>query len=621
MLPNANEHFNWSELTDSEGYALCQELREALVSSVSKTGGHLASNLGTVELTVALHRTYDTAKDRLVFDVGHQCYCHKLMTGRAGLMNTLRKFGGLSGFPKPNESVHDAFVAGHASNSVSVALGMARARTLLQEDYHIVALIGDGALTGGLAYEGLSNAGQSGENMVVILNDNGMSIKKNVGGVARLLARHHLRPQYLSFKKFYRGLTNRMPGGKQIYRISHRVKQGIKGSLLPSSMFEDMGFSYLGPVDGHNLSELTRILRWAKELEGPVLVHVRTIKGKGYPPAEKSPHLFHGVSPFDPVTGQPLKRGGADFSAAFGKTLASIAMVDKRVCAVTAAMQSGTGLDHFATLFPKRCFDVGIAEGHAVSMCGGLAKQGAIPVFAVYSTFLQRSYDMLLHDVALSNLHVVFCVDRAGLVGADGETHQGVFDLAFLSTVPHMTVLAPASFIELSTMLRWAVENCQGPVAVRYPRGGENGYSGDAGTVPTACLRQGSDLTIVTHGIMTGEVLRAVDELEHAGISAEVLKLNRVHPIDAAPVVDSVRKTGRLMVVEEVIQQNCAGMALAAELMAQGVPVSKLRLLNCGTDFIPHGSVEQQRDLLGIGWEQIAACGREMTQAEGGGNL
>lgn len=614
MLPDEIQQINWAEMTDSEGAALCQELRKELVRSVSKTGGHLASNLGAVELTVALHRTYDTAKDRLVFDVGHQCYCHKMLTGRADRMDTMRKLDGLAGFPKPNESVHDAFVAGHASNSVSVALGMARARTQLGGDYDVVALIGDGALTGGLAYEGLSDAGQSKENMVVILNDNGMSIKKNVGGVARLLSRHHLRPQYLSFKKFYRSVTRHIPGGGKLYRVTHKIKQAVKGSILPSSMFEDMGFTYLGPVNGHNLSELTRILRWARELEGPVLVHVRTVKGKGYPPAEREPHLFHGVGPFDPATGKPLKQGGTDFSAVFGETLTSIAAVNDRVCAVTAAMQSGTGLDVFAARFPERCFDVGIAEGHAVAMCGGMAKQGVVSVFAVYSTFLQRSYDMLIHDIALSGLHAVFGVDRAGLVGADGETHQGVFDLAYLSSVPGMTVLAPASFAELSNMLRWAVEQCQGPVAVRYPRGGENGYCGEFDAKPTVTLRRGSDLTIVTHGIMTGEVLRAVERLEASGCSVEVLKLNRVHPIDADPVAASVQKTGRLLVAEEVNHQNCAGMSLATELMTRGVQVDRLRLLNCGTDFIPHGTVEQQRQMLGINWEQIAAAGLEMMQ-------
>ncbi len=614
MLPTENQTINWKDLTDIEGLELCQELREELVRTVSQTGGHLASNLGAVELTVALHRTYDTAKDRIVFDVGHQCYCHKMMTGRAGMMDTLRKFNGIAGFPKPKESVHDAFVAGHASNSISVALGMARARTALKEKYHVVALIGDGAMTGGLAYEGLSNAGQSGENLVVIVNDNGMSIKKNVGGMAQLLARHHLRPQYLTFKKSYKKVTESIPGGKNVYDTTKRIKSAIKGSLLPSSMFEDMGFSYLGPVDGHDLVELTRILRWAKEMSGPVLVHIRTKKGRGYEPAMKEPHLFHGVSPFDPLTGKPLKAPQTDFSEVFGTALTELAEHDKRICAITAAMQPGTGLDSFAAAFPKRCFDVGIAEGHAVSMAGGMAMQGAVPVFAVYSTFLQRSYDMIMHDVALSHLHAVFALDRAGLVGADGETHQGLYDLAFLSTVPGMTILAPSSFKELKAMLRWAVEECDGPVAVRYPRGGENGYSADHSEGEAVCLRSGFDLTITTYGISVGDALKAAEELETLGISAEVVKLNRLCPLAPDSVLDSVRRTGRLLVLEETAEQGCIGELLCSSLLKNGVSVKSVRLLNCGREFVCHGSVEQLREMLGIDVKSIVKAGQEMLK-------
>lgn len=611
MLPAEKLKVNWTALTDPEGYELCRILREELIWSVSKTGGHLASNLGDVELTVALHRVYDTARDRIVFDVGHQCYCHKMLTGRAGQMDTLRQLGGLSGFPKPRESDHDAFVAGHASNSISVALGMARARTLAHEDYDVAALIGDGALTGGLAYEGLSNAGQSGERMVVIVNDNGMSIRPNVGGIAKLLSRHRLRPQYLSLKKFYRSMTRHIPGGESIYQLSHRIKQHIKGSLLPSTIFEELGFVYMGPVDGHNLHELTRILRWAKEQEGPVVVHVRTVKGKGYPPAEQMPDRFHGVSPFDIDTGKPLKPSGTDFSAVFGKTLAELGEKNSKICAVTAAMQSGTGLDAFAARFPERCFDVGIAEGHAVTMCGGMAKQGMVPVFAVYSTFLQRSYDMLMHDVALSHLHVVFGVDRAGLVGADGETHQGLYDLAFLSTVPGMTVLAPASFAELSSMLRQAVEDCHGPVAVRYPRGGENGYAEDRSEGSAVLLREGSGLTIVSYGISIGDALAVAEET-----GAELVKLNQISPLEPEPVLRSLRKTGRLLVLEEVAAQNCVGEQLCSLILQKGIAVKSVRLLNCGEQFVPHGSVPELRKLLGIDRESVLTAAREMMSNE-----
>ena len=415
---------------------LCRELREFLVDSVSRTGGHLASNLGAVELTVAIHRVFDTSKDRLVFDVGHQCYVHKALTGRQELFSTLRQLDGLSGFPKPRESVHDAFIAGHASNSVSVALGMARARTLQGQDYSVLALIGDGALTGGLAYEGLNNAGASGEPLIVILNDNGMSINPNVGAVDSHLSQIRSKPAYYHFKKWYRQLFGPHPMENRLYRFNHKVKTSLKKALWPgSTLFEDMGFTYLGPIDGHDLDRLVHVLSWARELRCPVVVHVKTVKGKGYPFAQQNPDKFHGVGPFDPETGILRKSGGEDFSAVFGKALCTCAAEDSRVCAVTAAMADGTGLTPFAREFPERFFDVAIAEGHAVAMSAGLAKQGMIPVFAVYASFLQRGYDQLIHDVALQGLHVVLGVDRAGLVGADGETHHGCFDALFLSEV------------------------------------------------------------------------------------------------------------------------------------------------------------------------------------------
>lgn len=595
-----------SDLTDGQGEELCRQLRRDLVRSVAKTGGHLASNLGAVELTVAIHRAYDTSRDRVVFDVGHQCYVHKILTGRGNRMDTLRKYGGIAGFPKPVESVHDAFIAGHASNSVSVAIGMARARTIRGEDYDVLALIGDGALTGGLAYEGLSDAGGSGERIVVIVNDNGMSIKRNVGGIAKLLRRHHLKPTYLWFKRFYRAFTRKLPGGKHLYALTHRIKKAIKGTVLPCSMFEDMGFTYIGPVDGHNLSELTRLLRYSKQLDGPVLLHVRTIKGKGYPPAEETPANFHGVSPFHVEDGTPLQPSPDNFSAVFGRTLCRLGRENPNLCAVTAAMESGTGLSGFAERFPERFFDVGIAEGHAVSMCAGMAKQGLVPVFAVYSTFLQRSYDMLIHDVAIQKLHVVFCVDRAGLVGEDGETHQGTYDISMLASVPHMVILAPSSFLELERMLTWAVNEAQGPVAVRYPRGGENGFSGDTTAEATSLLREGTDMTLVTYGTLVGEALEAAGRLEEKGISCEVIKLNRVSPLDIGPVLDSVKRTRRLTVAEEVASRGSVGRDLATQLAALSVQLERVILLNAGDGLVTHGAVPQLRALLGIDAAHIA---------------
>ena len=601
-----------SGLSDSEAAALCGLLRARLIDSVSRTGGHLASSLGAVELIVAIHRVFRTERDRLVFDVGHQCYAHKLLTGRAGAMDTLRALGGLSGFPKPSESVHDAFVAGHASNSVSVAIGMARARTLQKEDYHVLALIGDGALTGGMAYEGLSDAGGSGEPLIVILNDNGMSITKNVGGVAEHLARQRLKPQYLNFKKGYRKVMGATWLGRGIYRVTHRIKTAVKESLLPCSMFEDMGFTYLGPVDGHDVKGLTRLLSYAKDLEGPVLLHVRTVKGKGYPPAERNPDKFHGVGRFCVETGELVKPAVEDFSRVFGQTLCQLAEEDSTVCAVTAAMQSGTKLDEFARRFPKRFFDVGIAEGHAAAMAAGMAKQGMRPVFAVYSTFLQRSYDALIHDISLQGLHVVLAVDRAGLVGEDGETHQGVFDAAFLDTVPGMTVLCPSSFQELRSMLRWAVLECDGPVAVRYPKGGEGAFRGDGGAAGTCVLRPGRDITLLGYGGMIDQLLDCAQRLEADGIDPEIVKLNAITPLDMEPILASVKKTGRLLCAEEAARSNSVGRRVAAALLEAGVSLRGLALADLGDGVVPQGAVDKLRQLRGLDGAHLHQRAREV---------
>ena len=600
-----------AQLTDREGAALCASLRKELVEDVSRTGGHLASNLGAVELTVAIHRVFDTSVDRLVFDVGHQCYPHKIITGRREAMSGLRQYGGIAGFPKPGESVHDAFVAGHASNSVAVALGMARARTALGEDYKVIALLGDGALTGGLAYEGLSNAGECGQQLLVILNDNGMSITPNVGAVADHLARQRLKPQYLTFKKNYRRFMNATWLGRKAYKVTHRVKQALKQSLLPCSMFENMGFNYLGPVDGHDLHRLTKTLRYAKELNEPVLLHVKTVKGKGFLPAEENPDAFHGVSPFDAMTGKPLKAGGDNFSAVFGRTLARLGREDRRVCAITAAMTTGTGLEHFQAACPERFFDVGIAEGCAVSMAAGMAKQGAIPVFAVYSTFLQRSYDMLIHDVAIDHLHVVLGVDRAGLVGEDGETHHGVFDVAYLNSVPGMTVLAPASFAELEQMLERAVLRMEGPVAVRYPRGGEGSYTADCGQAPSTVLRQGGDITLAGYGMEINDLLEGAQLLAEQGVEAEVVKLNQIIPLVPNLVVESVRKTGVLLVAEDCAAEGCVGQRLAAALEQAGVP-GKICLINCGQRFVTHGALSCLKWELSLDGEGIARKAMEV---------
>ena len=586
-------------VSDQEAAELCRTLREELIRDVSQTGGHLASNLGAVELTVALHRVLDTRRDRLVFDVGHQCYLHKMLTGRREQMSTLRQFGGIAGYPKPSESGHDAFVAGHASNSVAVALGMAQARDVLGGDYQVAALIGDGALTGGLAYEGLSNGGQYRGQLLVILNDNGMSIAQNVGAVAQHLASQRLKPQYLSFKQGYRKVMGSFWLGRKLYRVTHSVKKALKQSILPCSMFENMGFTYLGPVDGHDVAYLTKILRYAVSLKEPVLLHVRTVKGKGFAPAERNPDAFHGVSPFHPETGEPKKASGENFSSVFGRTMVRLARNDPRICALTAAMVGGTGLESFAQAYPGRFYDVGIAEGCAVSMAAGMAKQGAVPVFAVYSTFLQRSYDMLLHDMAIDHLHVVLAVDRAGLVGEDGETHHGVFDVAYLDSVPGITVYAPASFAELDRMLEEAVCRVSGPVAVRYPRGGQGEFRGDSGPEPVVVLRTGTDITLAGYGTEINELLGAADRLAQEGIQAEVVKWNVITPLDISAVLESVRRTGHLLVAEECVEQGSVGVRTLAALEAAGVQ-ARTALVNCGRDYVTHGAVNLLKKSLGL---------------------
>ena len=586
------------KLNKQETALLCSELRDFLVESVSKTGGHLASNLGAVELTVAIHRVFDTAVDRLVFDVGHQCYVHKALTGRRELFSALRQYEGLSGFPKPEESIHDAFIAGHASNSVSVALGMARARTIKKEKYSVLALIGDGAATGGLSYEGLNDAGASGEPLIVILNDNGMSIDANVGGMSRHLSRLRSRPGYHSFKRWYHGLLQKIPGGKAIYRMVHRIKTDIKKAIYHCSMFEEMGFSYLGPVDGHDVEQLTNTLSWAKELNCPVLIHVHTQKGHGYAPAETRPERCHGVSPFDVAEGPRLSSGG-DFSSVFGHELAELAASDDRICAITAAMGDGTGLQEFSASYPDRFFDVGIAEGHAVAMAGGMAKQGMVPVFAVYSSFLQRSFDMLIHDVALQHLHVVLGVDRSGLVGADGATHHGTQDVGYLTQIPGMTVLCPASFEQLRSMVRAAVQ-ADGPVAIRYPRGKEDRHHPAWDGSPSVMLRNGNDITLVSYGVMINELLTAADVLEGQGIQAEVIQLNRIAPLDTRLVQDSVRRTSKLLVLEDCVETGSIGQQLSAELSRVGITPQNLVLKNLRHRFIGQGTVAQLRAEAGI---------------------
>lgn len=588
ILDRINSSNDIKNLAVDELEPLCAEIREHIINNVSKNGGHLASNLGSVELTVALHRVYDTSKDRIVFDVGHQSYAHKIITGRRDAFSTLRCHGGLSGFPKPYEADDDAFIAGHASNSVSVALGMARARTLKSENYDVVAVIGDGALTGGLAYEGLINAGGSDEPMVIILNDNGMSINTNVGGVAKLLSRERLKPAYFNFKRRYREILENRP---LIYNANHRIKEAIKKRVLPANMFDSIGLYYLGPVDGHDINQLETVIAWAKNLRVPVLVHVITEKGKGCKYAEEHPDKYHGVGKFDPVTGE-LEPAKACFSSIFGDKLCEIAGNNKNVVAISAAMCSGTGLNKFAEKYPQRFFDVGIAEQQAVAMAAGMAKQGSVPVVAIYSSFLQRAYDMLIHDVSLQNLHVVFCVDRAGLVGTDGETHHGAFDISYLCSVPGMQLLCPSSFAELETMLCKAICEMDGPVAIRYPRGSEGEYKDNAAD-KSIVLGSGTDITIAAYGTLINTALELSEKLKAEKVYADVIKIGRIKPLDCKPVIESLKKTGKLIIAEDVCDSSCVGKQILAKAVIEGVEIKGAELCNLGNGLVTHGTVEE----------------------------
>lgn len=617
LLPTIQGHDDLVRLTDDEKLQLCAEIREFLISSVSRTGGHLAGNLGVVELTVALETVYNTEKDRLVFDVGHQSYVHKLLTGRQEAFSGLRQFGGISGFPKPSESVTDSFVAGHASSSVSIALGMARARTLMQENYEVVALIGDGATTGGMAYEGMNNAGDSREPMVIVLNDNEMSIGKNVGGISRHLSRLRSSENYLDTKRHYRRIMHKIPGGRYVYSFSSRLKNRVKRFLLPSTVFENMNLKYLGPVDGHDLLQLISVLRSAKEMQEPVLVHVVTRKGNGYKPAEDDPAKFHGIGKFDPETGKKLAGKVCTFSDSFGNKLVELADSDSGVCAITAAMPGGTGLLPFMQKYPERFFDVGIAEEHAISMAGGLAKQGMKPVVAMYSTFLQRGYDQIMQDIAMLHLHVVLAIDRAGLVGDDGPTHHGVFDVGFLRQIPGMKILAPASLKEQQAMLEWAVKDYDGPVAIRYPRGTEGRYT-DCGWNPESapCVVQhriGKDVLLVTYGTLVNTVMDAAERLAELNIDAGVMRLTDLSDLSS----DAVAASGahNVVIIEEAAANSGIRHSLAWE-MQQNHADCRFYGIDLGPDFVPHGDQKKLYVYCGLDSESIANYVKEVLHSE-----
>ncbi|MBE7025998.1 MAG: 1-deoxy-D-xylulose-5-phosphate synthase [Ruminococcaceae bacterium] len=553
---------------------LCAQIRSFLIEAVSKTGGHLASNLGVVELTVALHRVFNMPKDKIVFDVGHQSYVHKILTGRAELFDTLRQEGGLSGFPKTEESEYDSFNTGHSSTSVSAALGLARARDLKGENHKVIALLGDGALTGGLAYEAISDAGNAKNDLIVILNDNEMSVSKNVGGISEYLSKIRTRQSYFKIKSATAAALDKSAFGRALTSVLRKFKNGIKQMLMQQNIFEDLGFTYLGPVDGHDIYKVSEMLERAKNTSGPVIVHVCTKKGHGYMPAETKPQAFHGISRFDAASGNLLKKKlTADYSAIFGRHLVRIARENEKVVAISPAMTLGSGLKSFARNFPKRLFDVGICESHAVTSAAGLAISGFVPAVCIYSSFLQRAYDQIIHDVALQNLHVVFCIDRAGVVGDDGETHQGIFDIAFMNQIPNMAILAPACFYDLECMLKYAFCVHQGPIALRYPRGNEQ-YTGPRYEFQfgkSNIVKRGNDVTIISVGNLLKAAVNSAERLEKEGISAEVINLGTVKPLDAKTIIESVTKTGAVLTLEDGIVYGGVGEAIGALLEKNGI--------------------------------------------------
>lgn len=586
-LPNDLKKMDYSECRK-----LCKELRRCITKNVLKNGGHLASNLGTVELTVALHRVFDSPKDKLVWDVGHQAYAHKLLTGRYDKFSTLRKKGGISGFIRPNESEHDAFVSGHSSNSISAALGMAEAMRIDGDTKHrAVAIIGDGAFTGGLAYEGLNNAGKSAANLIVILNHNDMSISKNVGALAKYLTSIRGDQRYLDIKKTVEHTLDKTPVvGEPIKNILLSSKSALKNMLYHSTMFEDLGFVYLGPIDGHNIEEIEETLKMARRMEKPVFIHVNTVKGKGFRPAEENPGAFHSIPSIGYSKKNPDNSNHDSFSENFGRTICEFAEADDRICAVTAAMKYGTGLQYFAGSFPKRFFDVGIAEEHAVTFCAGLAKSGKIPVFAVYSSFLQRAYDELIHDVAIDNTHIVLAVDRAGFIGEDGETHQGVFDIPMLTGIPNAVIFSPSNYSEQKLCFKTALYDCGGFAAVRYPKGNECfGLTDNRYDTDTFChISFDSDCLVVTFGRLFERVL----EINRSGDAGnfDILKLVRIYPLDNEAALICMNYKC-IIFYEESSKENGIAEHLLVKLFEMGFKGSYEIVSASG--FIPNESAEQ----------------------------
>ncbi len=606
-------------LNNEELATLAEELRGFLLETVSCTGGHLASNLGCVELSLAIHYCFDSPADKIIWDVGHQAYTHKILTGRRDVFATQRQYKGISGFPKPSESPHDAFGAGHSSTSISAGLGMATANSLRASDNKVISVIGDGSLTGGIAFEGLNQAGHLRKNLIVILNDNDMSISKNVGAFSSFISRKLTGSYFRDLKKEMQSLLKGIPAiGTNILHFAKKAENSLKGFLTPGTLFEALGFDYVGPINGHDLPQLIEVFRNCRSVEGPILIHVMTTKGKGYPPAEKDPDIFHGVGPFDIQTGALKAKTAApkSYTTVFGQTMVKLAEQDEKIIAITAAMPDGTGLSSFARTFPDRFFDVGIAEQHALTFAAGLAADGFRPVAAIYSTFAQRAYDQVFHDICLQKLPVTLALDRGGLVGDDGPTHHGVFDLSFLRHLPEMTVMAPKDENELQHMIKTAVY-ANRPISLRYPRGAGYGVTMNQDPVSLQIgtgeiLEEGADLAIIAIGSTVYPALDAVKKLSGHGISATVINARFVKPLDSEMILEAARNTGVLLTVEENALAGGFGSAVLELLESEGLTGIKIKRIGIPDRFIEHGSQAQLRKDLGLDADGIADAARSL---------
>lgn len=602
MLEKVNSLEDLKKLNIEDKKALAEDIRKYILEIVSKNGGHLASNLGVVELTIAIDSVFNLPEDKVVWDVGHQTYVHKILTGRKEKMKTLRTLNGIAGFPKTNESETDCFNTGHSSTSISVALGMARARDVENKDNSVLAVIGDGALTGGMALEALNDAGYSGTKMTVILNDNEMSISKNIGGINMLLSKLRTKRTYTKSNISLKRIINKIPVvGKPFVKIVQRIKRSIKQLIIPKMFFEDIGFRYLGPVDGHNIEELERMLKITKELDGPVLLHVLTKKGKGYKIAEENPDKYHATAPFDIETGKTIGEKKKDYSKVFGDKLINLAKENKNIVAITASMKDGTGLREFQKEFPDRFFDIGIAEGHAVGLAAGMAKAGLIPFVPIYSSFYQRAYDQVIHDVAIQKLPVIMLVDRAGIVGQDGETHQGTFDMAFFRLIPNLVIMAPKDFRELEEMMEFAVK-IKKPVVIRYPRGGENSNIKfqkcekiDLGK--GEILNKGKDVSIIAIGKTVSRAMEVANMLKKDKIEAEVVNARFLKPLDKEIVKKSIEKTKFVITIEDGTIINGLGTAIKELIIDENIKDVKIKSFAYPDEFIKHGKVEELEEI------------------------